>query len=72
MDHNTGIPGSLEESRELRSKSEIKIARSLVIPRDVLTLVRVANFSDRPIRLWADLPIAEYHPVSSGVGRVER
>lgn len=32
--------------------------------------MRVANFSDRPIRLRADLPIAEYHPVSSGDGRV--
>lgn len=66
FDHNTGIPGILEESRELRSKSEINIARSLVIPRDGLTLVRIANFSDRPIRLRADLPIVEYHPVSSG------
>ena len=66
FDHNTGIPGILEESRELRSKSEINIARSLVIPRDGLTPVRIANFSVRPIRLRADLPIAEYHPVSSG------
>ena len=70
FDHNTGTAGILEESRELRSKSDINIAHSLVIPRDGLTLVRVANFSDRPIRLRADIPVAEYHPVSSGDGRV--
>ena len=70
FEHNTGTPGILEESRELRGKSEINIARSLVIPRDGLTLVRVANFSDRPLRLRADLLVAEYHPFSSGAGRV--
>ena len=70
FEHNTGTPGILEESKELRGKSEINVARSLVIPKDGLTLVRVANFSDRPIRLRSDLPVAEYHPVSSGDGRV--
>ena len=70
FEHNTGTPGILEEARERRGKSEITIARSLVIPRNGLTLVRVANFSDRPIRLRANLPVAEYHPVSSGDGRV--
>ena len=70
FEHNTGTPGILEESREQRGKSEITIARSLVITRNGLTLVRVANFSDRPIRLRADLPVAEYHPVSGGDGRV--
>ena len=70
FEHNTGTPAILEESRERRGKSEITIARSLVIPRNGLTLVRVANFSDRPIRLRVDLPVAEYHPVSGGDGRV--
>jgi len=70
FEHNTGTPGILEESRERRGKSEITIARSLVISRNGLTLVRVANFSDRPIRLRADLPVAEYHPVSSRDGGV--
>ena len=70
FEHNAGTPGILEESREQRGKSEITIARSLVIPRNGLTLVRVANFSDRPIRLPADLPVAEYHRLSSGDGRV--
>ena len=70
FEHNTGIPGILEESRERRGNSEITIARSLVIPRNGPTLVRVANFSDRPNRLRGDLPVAEYHPVSSGDGRV--
>ena len=70
FEHNTGTPGILEESRERRGRSEITKARSSVIPRNGLTLVRVANFSDRPIRLRADLPVAEYHPASSGDGRV--
>ena len=70
MDHNIETPGILEESRELRSKSEVNIARFLVIPRDGLTLVRVANVLERPIRLLADLPIAQYHPVRSGDGCV--
>ena len=61
-DRNTGTPGILEESRELRGKSEISIARSLVIPRDGLTIVRVATFSDRPIRLRSDFPVADPDP----------
>ena len=69
-DRNTGTPGILEESRELRGKSEINVARSLVVPRDGLTIVRVANFSDRPIRLRPDFPVAEFHPISSVDGRV--
>ena len=69
-DRNTGMPGILEESRELRGKSEINVARSLVVPRDGLTIVRVANFSDRPIRLRPDFPVAEFHPISSVDGRV--
>ena len=66
FERNTGTPGILEDSRELTGKSEVNIAHSLVIPRDGLTLVQVANYSDRPIRLRADLPVAEYYPVSSG------
>ena len=62
-DQNTGSPGILEESKELRGKSEICIARSLVVPRAGQTPVRIANFSDRPLKISADLPIAEYHPI---------
>ena len=62
-DQNTGSPGILEESKELRGKSEICIARSLVVPRAGQTPVRIANFSDRPFKISADLPIAEYHPI---------
>ncbi len=58
-DRNTGSPVISEESRELMGKSEINIARSLVIPRDGLTIVRFANFSDRPISLRSDFPVAE-------------
>ena len=69
-DRNTGTPGILGESKKLRDKSEINIARSLVIPRDGLTIVRVANFSDRQTRLRSDFPVAEYHPISSVNGCV--
>ena len=48
----------LGKKRELRGKSEINLARTLVILRDGLTLVRVANFSNRPMRLQADVPVA--------------
>ena len=59
FEHKTGTPWFLEESRERRGKLEITIARSLAIPRNGLTLVRFANFSDSPVRLEADLPVAE-------------
>jgi len=59
FEHNTGASGILGEKRELRGKSEINLARTLVIPRDGLTLVRVANFSNRPLRLQADVPVAD-------------
>ena len=65
FEDKTGIQGILEDSRELRGKTEIDLARTLVIPKDRLTLARVANFSDRPIRLRTDLPVAEYDRVSS-------
>ena len=64
-DRNTGTPGILEESKEPRDKSEINITRSLVVPRDGLTIVRVANFSDSQIRLRSDFPVAEFHSISS-------
>ena len=60
----------LEESRELRSKSELNTAHSLVIPRDRLTIVRDAKFSDRSIRLRSDFAVAEYHPISNVDGCV--
>ena len=59
FEHNTGTSGILGEKRELRGKSEINLARTLVIPRDGLNLVRVANFSNRPMRLQADVPVAD-------------
>ena len=64
----------LEESRELRSKSELNTAHSLVISRDRLTIVRDAKFSDRSIRLRSHFAVAEYHPISnvdSCVGSME-
>ena len=65
FEDKTGTQGILEDSRVLRGKTEINLARTLVIPKDRLTLARVANSSDRPIRLRTDLPVAEYDRVSS-------
>lgn len=64
-EQNTGSPGILEASKELRGKSDVCIACSLVVQRAAQTLVRVPNFSDRPIKMRSDVPVAEYHPVSS-------
>ena len=64
FEHSTNTPGILEELKELRGKSDINLTGSLVIPRDGLTRVGVPDFSDRPIRLRAHLPVTEYHPVS--------
>ena len=69
-DRNTGTPGILEELRELRGKSEIYVARSLVIPGDGLAIIQVSNFSDRPIRRQSDFQVAEIQPISSVNGRV--
>jgi len=48
-DCNTGTPGILEESKELRGESEIHIAHSLA----------------HSFRLRSDFPVAEYHPISN-------
>ena len=42
--------------------------RSLEVLKAGQTLVRVANFSDKVVRLRSDLPVAEYHTVSSVSG----
>ena len=41
-----------------------------MVPRAGQALVRVANFSDRPIKIRSDVPIAEYHPISSVNGGI--
>ena len=63
-EQNSRSPGNQEGSKELQGTSEIGIARSLVVPKAGQTLVRVANFSDKVVRLRSDLPVAKYHPVS--------
>ena len=70
FEHSTNTPGILEELKELRGKSQNNLTRSLVNPRVGLTLVRVPDFSDRPIKLRAHLPVTEYHPVSRKDGEV--
>ena len=64
-DQNAGSPGMLEESNGLRGRYEICVARTLVLPRAGLTPVRIANFSEKLIRICSDRPVAEYHPISS-------
>ena len=62
---NAGSPGMLEGSNELRGKYEICVTRTLVLSRAGLTPVRIANFSEKPIRICSDRPVAEYRPISS-------
>ena len=50
-EQNSGSPGILEGSKELLGTSEIGIARSLVVPKAGQTPVRVANFSNKVVRL---------------------
>ena len=50
-DQNAGSPGMLEGSNELRGKYEICVTRILVLSRAGLTPVRIANFSEKPIRI---------------------
>ena len=64
-EQNSGSPGILEGSKELRGTSEIGTARFLVVPKAGQILVRVVNFSNKVVRLRSDLHVAEYHPVSS-------
>ena len=63
-EQNSGSPGNQEGSKELQGTSEIGIARSLVVPTAGQTPVRLANFSNKVVRLRSVLPVAEYHPVS--------
>ena len=44
------------------------MARSVVVPEVGQTLVRVVNFSDKVLTLRSNLPVAEYHTVSSVSG----
>ena len=44
------------------------MARSVVVPEAGQTLVRVINFSDKVLTLRPNLPVAEYHTVSSVSG----
>ena len=50
-EQNSGSPGILEGLKELLGTSEIGIARSLVVPKAGQTPVRVANFSNKVVRL---------------------
>ncbi len=60
----------MEGCKELRRVSEICIARSLVVLKAGQTPIRVANFSDKPLRLNPDIPIAGYQPISCANGSV--
>ena len=44
------------------------MARSVVVPEAGQALVRVVNFSDKVLTLRSNLPVAEYHTVSSVSG----
>ena len=69
---NMGCPGILEESKELKQRTEVRLARSMVVPRDGNTTVRLANFTDETLMLGPEIPLAEYHPISQVYGPLTR
>ena len=68
FDHNMGSPGILEQSKELRQGTEVCMARTMVVPRDGFISVCLANFTDRPLYIESDFPVAEYYPISQVYG----
>ena len=62
---DSGSPGVIERMGTVQNNKEICVGHSLVIPKDGDTPVRVANFTDTPIKLSIGHVIGFYHPLSS-------
>ena len=65
FERNSGSPGVIEGMRTVRKNKEIWVGHSLVVPKDGDAPVRVANFTDTPIKLSIGHVIGFYHPLSS-------
>ena len=65
FERNSGIPGVIEGMRTVRKNKEICVGLFLVVPKDGDAPVRVANFTDTPIKLSIGHVIGFYHPLSS-------
>ena len=50
-EHNYGSPGIIEEAPGIRKQKATCVARTLVVPKDGVTLIRLANFTDQEINL---------------------
>ena len=66
---NSGSPG-IVEGVPASVGGKIGVARSLVVPKGTDVLVRLANFSDDPIKLPANSLLGQYHPLNSDGGEV--
>ena len=61
---NSGSTGIVEGLKTLRKNKEFCVGRSLVVPKNRDIPVRVANFTDKPIKLPTGQVIGFYHPLS--------
>ena len=62
-------PGIIEGMKTVRKNKEVCVGRSLVVPKNGDTPVRVANFTDRLIKLATGHVIGFYYPLSSVNGQ---
>ena len=69
FERNSGSPG-IVEGVPASAGGKIGVARSLVVPKGTDVLVRLANFSDDPIKLPANSLLGQYHPLNSDGGEV--
>ena len=63
FERNSGSPGIIEGMKTVRKNKEVCVGRSLVVPKNRDTPVRVANFTDRVIKLPTGHVIGFYHPL---------
>ena len=64
FERNSGSPGIVDGLKTLRKNKEFCVGRSLVVRKNGDTPVRVANFTDKPIKLPTGHVIGFYHPLS--------
>ena len=65
FERNSGSPRIIEGMKLVQKNKEVCVERSLLVPKNGDTPVRVANFTDKPIKLATGHVIGFYHPLSS-------
>ena len=69
LERNSGSPRIVEGLKTLRKNKEFCVGRSLLVPKNGDTPVRVSNFTDKPTKLPTGHAIGFYHPLSSVNGK---